>query len=81
MRLDSPNVAIVTWLSRVNRAKIDPGRRTPKAADPPKQRFVDTIGKRYATLPRYDESAFQDIYDIGWLGRRADALCLELARS
>lgn len=28
------------------------------------QRFVDTIGKRYATLPRYDESAFQDIYDI-----------------
>jgi len=35
-----------------------------QASDPPKQRFVDTIGKRYATLPRYDESAFQDIYDI-----------------
>ncbi len=35
-----------------------------QAADPPKQRFVDTIGKRFATLPRYDEGAFQDIYDI-----------------
>lgn len=35
-----------------------------EAADPPKQRFVDAVDQRYATLPRYDESAFQDIYDI-----------------
>ena len=34
------------------------------ARNPPKQRFIDPIKDRYATLPFYDERAFKDIYDI-----------------
>jgi hypothetical protein len=35
-----------------------------KAANPPKQRFIDPINDRYATLPSYDESHFNDMHAI-----------------
>ena len=35
-----------------------------EADNPPKQRFIDPINDRYATLPFYDERYFKDLYDI-----------------
>src|SRR5262245_19096811 len=35
-----------------------------EAADPPQQKFVDPLDKRYPTLPFYDERHFQDMADI-----------------
>lgn len=35
-----------------------------EAKNPPKQKFIDPLRKRYATLATYDESRFQDIYNI-----------------
>jgi hypothetical protein len=35
-----------------------------QASNPPATRFVDPGTQRYPTLPHYDESHFQDIYDI-----------------
>ena len=35
-----------------------------EAASPPEQRFFDPIDTRYATLPFYDERAFEDLHDI-----------------
>ncbi|MDM0021629.1 DUF1254 domain-containing protein [Variovorax saccharolyticus] len=35
-----------------------------EAENPPKQRFIDPINDRYATLPFYDERMFKDIHDI-----------------
>jgi hypothetical protein len=35
-----------------------------EASNPPKQRFLDPIKERYATLPFYDQRYFKDIYDI-----------------
>jgi hypothetical protein len=35
-----------------------------QASSPPATRFVDPGTQRYPTLPHYDESHFQDIYDI-----------------
>ena len=35
-----------------------------EAADPPKQKFVDPLDDRYATIPFYDERHFNDIYNI-----------------
>jgi hypothetical protein len=35
-----------------------------KAANPPKQRFIDPINDRYPTLPSYDESHFTDMHAI-----------------
>lgn len=35
-----------------------------ESKNPPKQRFIDPINERYATLPFYDERMFKDIYDI-----------------
>lgn len=31
---------------------------------PPKQRFIDPVNKRYATIPFFDERHFEDIYNI-----------------
>lgn len=35
-----------------------------EAGNPPKQRFVDPINERYATLPHYDERHFDDMHAI-----------------
>lgn len=35
-----------------------------EAANPPEQKFADPINDRFATLPRYDERAFKDLYEI-----------------
>jgi hypothetical protein len=35
-----------------------------QASNPPKQRFIDPLNDRYSTLPVYDETYFQDLYDI-----------------
>ncbi len=35
-----------------------------EANNPPKQRFVDPVNERYATLPFYDERHFDDIHAI-----------------
>lgn len=35
-----------------------------EAANPPEQRFVDPMQRRYATLPHYDEEFFRDLADI-----------------
>ncbi|WP_244669886.1 DUF1254 domain-containing protein [Kaistia sp. 32K] len=35
-----------------------------EAANPPRQRFIDPIDQRYATLPFYDERHFEDMHAI-----------------
>jgi len=35
-----------------------------QAANPPRQRFIDPINDRYATLPFYDERHFEDMWSI-----------------